>query len=215
MDDDPLICQSLELILRDYSQGEIEVIATCTSGEECMQAVSAHEFDVILLDIHLPQMSGIDVTRLLTAHDPHPSIVMLTSLTPRDVAQQCVEAGAQGFISKTDSPEDIIRAVRGAARGIPQFNQNAQHQLLNDIASQQFRSRRDEARQLLRSLPDREYQAVILAARGLTNSEIAAEMYISERTAKAHLSSACTHLGLASMNRVLLGRIVERAAIEE
>ena len=114
-----------------------------------------------------------------------------------------MEAGAEGFVSKTDAADDIIRRIIGVCEGAPQFNTASQKQLIDDLSVTRPRSRPDEARALLDALPDREREAVMLAA-----EEIASRMFISERTAKAHLSSAANKL---DMGRVQMARLVERA----
>ena len=154
IDDDPMICQAMSLILNDYSHGRIEVVSTSTDGETC------------------------------------------------------VRRAAEGFVSKTDAADDIIRRIIGVCEGAPQFNTASQKQLIDDLSVTRPRSRRDEARALLDALPDREREAVMLAAEGYTNAEIASRMFISERTAKAHLSSAANKL---DMGRVQMARLVERA----
>lgn len=139
-------------------------------------------------------------------HAPH--VLILTSLSPTNTVARAVEAGAEGFVSKTDAPEDIIRRVIGVVDGDPQFNPASQRQLIGDLNRQRPQSRRDEARAMLDALPEREREAVLLAAEGFTNAEIAQRMFISERTVKSHLSSAGDRL---CMGRVQMARLVERA----
>lgn len=135
-------------------------------------------------------------------------MLILTSLSPTNTVARAVEAGAEGFVSKTDAPEDIIRRVIGVVDGDPQFNPASQRQLIGDLNRQRPQSRRDEARAMLDALPEREREAVLLAAEGFTNAEIAQRMFISERTVKSHLSSAGDRL---CMGRVQMARLVERA----
>lgn len=155
IDDDPMICQAMSLILNDYSHGRIEVVSTSTDGETCVRRAAEEKPDVVLMDIAMPGVDGI-----------------------------------------------------GVCEGAPQFNTASQKQLIDDLSVTRPRSRRDEARALLDALPDREREAVMLAAEGYTNAEIASRMFISERTAKAHLSSAANKL---DMGRVQMARLVERA----
>lgn len=159
IDDDPMICQAMRLILEDYSTGRLNVVFTCTDGGQAVD-----------------------------------------------------EAGAEGFVSKTDAPEDIIRRITDVCDGLPQFNPSSQRQLINDLNMQQPQSRRDEARAMLDALPEREREAVVLAADGYTNAEIAERMFISERTVKAHISSAGDRL---CMGRVQMARLVERADLPD
>lgn len=212
VDDDPMICQAMSLILNDYSQGRITVISTSLNGDDCITKARDEHPDVILMDIAMPGLDGIEATRLLKLLSPSPHVLMLTSLSPSGTVERAAEAGAEGFVSKTDAPEDIIQRVLGVCDGNPQFNPASQKQLIDDLHAMQPQSRREEARQLLNGLPEREREAVILAAEGFTNAEIAARMFISERTAKAHLSSASDKL---NMGRVQMARLVERADLPQ
>ena len=212
VDDDPMICQAISLILNDYSQGRITVISTSLNGDDCITKARDEHPDVILMDIAMPGLDGIEATRLLKLLSPSPHVLMLTSLSPSGTVERAAEAGAEGFVSKTDAPEDIIQRVLGVCDGNPQFNPASQKQLIDDLHAMQPQSRREEARQLLNGLPEREREAVILAAEGFTNAEIAARMFISERTAKAHLSSASDKL---NMGRVQMARLVERADLPQ
>lgn len=208
VDDDPMICQAMSLILHDYSKGAINVAFTATDGRDALELAGLHHPDVALVDIAMPGMGGIETTRRLRGLGQAPHVLILTSLSPSETVEQAVEAGAEGFVSKTDAPEDIISRVFGVYRGDPQFNTASQRQLIDDIGAQQPRSRRDEARRVLNALPAREREAVVYAAEGYTNAQIAARMFISERTAKAHLSSASEKL---VMTRIEMARLVERA----
>lgn len=212
IDDDPMIGQAMRLILEDYSDGLVSVVSTSTSGEDAILHAREERPDVVLMDIAMPHMDGIETTRQLRALPHPPHVLMLTSLNPSDTVERAIEAGAQGFISKTDAPEDIIRRVIDVCDGLPQFNPASQQQLIAGLSAQQPQSRRDEARSMLDTLPERERDAVILAAEGYTNAEIGRRMFISERTVKAHLSSASEKL---CMGRVQMARLVERADLSE
>lgn len=208
IDDDPMICQAMSLILTDYSDGRIAVASTSTDGADAVARAAEEHPDVVLMDIAMPGVDGIEATRRMRALPQPPHVLILTSLSPGNTVERAVEAGAEGFVSKTDAPDDIIRRVIGVTEGAPQFNTASQRQLIGDLNAAQPRSRRDAARALLDALPERERQAVLLAAEGCTNAEIAAQMFISERTAKAHLSNAGDKL---AMGRMQMARLVERA----
>lgn len=208
IDDDPMICQAMRLILTDYSSGRIDVVSTSTDGALALAHAEREQPDVVLMDIAMPGMDGIEATRRLRALPHAPHVLILTSLSPTNTVARAVEAGAEGFVSKTDAPEDIIRRVIGVVDGDPQFNPASQRRLIGDLNRQRPQSRRDEARAMLDALPEREREAVLLAAEGFTNAEIAQRMFISERTVKSHLSSAGDRL---CMGRVQMARLVERA----
>ena len=198
----------MRLILTDYSHGRIAVAFTSTDGRDALAKAEATAPDVVLMDIAMPGMDGIEATRRLRALPKAPHVLILTSLSPSDTVARAVEAGAEGFVSKTDAPDDIIRRVEGVCEDAPQFNTASQRQLIGDLHAQRPRMRRDEARAMLDALPERERETVLLAAEGFTNAQIAERMFISERTAKAHLSSAADKL---AMSRVQMARLVERA----
>ena len=208
IDDDPMICQAMRLILTDYSSGRIDVVSTSTDGALALAHAEREQPDVVLMDIAMPGMDGIEATRRLRSLPHAPHVLILTSLSPTNTVARAVEAGAEGFVSKTDAPEDIIRRVIGVVDGDPQFNPASPRPLIGDLNRQRPQSRRDEARAMLDALPEREREAVLLAAEGFTNAEIAQRMFISERTVKSHLSSAGDRL---CMGRVQMARLVERA----
>lgn len=208
IDDDPMICQMMRLILEDYSSGRISVAFACTNAADAIEHASHNPPDVVLADIAMPGMDGIEATRQLRMLPDPPHVLILTSLSPNNTVERAIEAGAEGFVSKTDAPEDIIRRVADVCEGEPQFNPASQRQLIGDLHQHQPQSRRDEARAMLDALPEREREAVILAAEGFTNAEISEKMLISERTVKAHISSAADKL---CMGRVQMARLVERA----
>lgn len=209
-DDDPMVCQSLALLLSQGSQGDIEVIATCHDGQEAVDATLRLHPDVALLDLDMPVLDGIAATRAIKASDPAVHVLILTSVNPRSNVERAVEEGAEGFISKADDVTAMVGYIVEANEGHPQFSESSHQQLLADMRETRLSERQREARQLLLALPERERETVICAAQGLSNQEIAAQMCISERTVKAHLTAACDKL---SMNRVMLARLVERAGM--
>lgn len=159
IDDDPMICQAMRLILEDYSTGRLNVVFTCTDGGQAVDEAGRHHPDVVLMDVAMPGMDGIEATRRLRALPQPPHVLILTSLSPSGTVERAVEAGAEGFVSKTDAPEDIIRRITDVCDGLPQFNPSSQRQLINDLNMQQPQSRRDEARAMLDALPEREREA--------------------------------------------------------
>ena len=141
VDDDPMICQAMSLILNDYSHGRIEVASTSTDGETCVRRAAEEKPDVMLMDIAMPGVDGIEAARLLRSLSPAPHVLILTSLSPSGTVERAVEAGAEGFVSKTDAADDIIRRIIGVCEGAPQFNTASQKQLIDDLSVTRPRSR--------------------------------------------------------------------------
>ncbi|BDR55235.1 DNA-binding response regulator [Bombiscardovia apis] len=211
VDDDPMICQAMALIINTSSSGRVTVISTAQNAADALKHAQKEHPDIVLMDLAMPGISGIEATAKLRSLPNPPHVLVLTSLSPSTTVEHAVEAGAEGFISKTDPPEEIVDRIIGAYSGDPQFNLVSQRQLITRLTASQPMTRRNEARTLLYSLTDRERQATLLAAEGYTNQEIAERMYVSERTVKAHLSSTCDKL---CMSRVQLARLVERADLD-
>ncbi|MBW3087345.1 response regulator transcription factor [Bifidobacterium sp. 82T24] len=208
VDDDPMICQAMSMILNDYSAGRVSVVSTSNNGDDAVSRARVEHPDVVLMDIAMPDGDGITATARLRGLPSAPHVLILTSLSPKGTVERAAEAGAEGFVSKTDAPQEIIDRIVSVCEGRPQYNPASQRQLLADLHAHRPMTRRDEARSLLDSLSEREREAVLLAAEGLTNQEIAARMFTSERTTKAHLSSASEKL---CMSRVQLAQLVGRA----
>ena len=202
-DDDPMVCQSLTLLLTQGSHGLINVVATCHDGQEAVEAARDIHPDVALLDLDMPVMDGISATRGIKSTDPSVHVLILTSVNPRNNVERAIEEGAEGFIA-------MVGYITEANAGHPQFSTSSNQQLLEDMREIKLSTRQDEARRLLYTLPQRERETVVYAAQGLSNQEIALRMCISERTVKAHLTAACDKL---CMNRVMLARLVERAGL--
>ena len=208
IDDDPLVCQAMSMILRDYSQGRVSVVSTSTDGATAVRNADSEHPDVVLMDVAMPGIDGIETTRRLRALRNPPHVLILTSLNPSNTVERSVEAGAEGFVSKTDAPEDIIRRIVGICEGTPQFNPASQRQLINDLSMQRPQSRRDEARALLDTLPSRERASRAARRRSCTTPRSQDACSYRNATAKAHLSSAADKL---DMGRVQMARLVERA----
>ena len=119
IDDDPLVCQAMSMILRDYSQGRVSVVSTSTDGATAVRNADSEHPDVVLMDVAMPGIDGIETTRRLRALRNPPHVLILTSLNPSNTVERSVEAGAEGFVSKTDAPEDIIHRIVGICEETP------------------------------------------------------------------------------------------------
>lgn len=204
-DDDALVRSALHTILT--AQG-VEVVAQVSDGDEIVAAVQAHRPDVVLTDLRMARMSGVDAARELRRMADPPPVVVLTSFGSEQAVLDAVAAGAAGFLAKDAGPEDIARAVRAAADGGAAMDPRSLRYVL-DRMNADATAPTHRAAEALEVLTDREREVAGAVARGMSNAQIAAVTYCSETTVKTHISRALTKLELA--NRVQLALLVARA----
>ncbi|WP_275477793.1 response regulator [Herbidospora cretacea] len=193
-DDQELVRTGFRMILD--AQPDIEVVATVADGAEAVAEARRLRPDVCLLDIRMPKLDGIEVTRLLAGPGvPDPMrVVIVTTFDLDDYVYGALRAGACGFLLKDSGPALLIEAVRAAAAGDALVSPSVTVRLLAHLARPRQPASPPE------SLTDRELDVVRLVARGRTNQEVAAELFVSLSTVKTHLASVQSKLGLR--NRV-------------
>jgi DNA-binding NarL/FixJ family response regulator len=168
-----------------------EVVAECGDGVEAVERLPGLSLDVVLMDIRMPRMDGIEATRSLGGAVP---VLVLTTFGEDEVLWGALEAGAAGFVLKDSSAEDLIAAARAVAGGGAWFDQAVAPRVL----AQYRRLVAPAARQVARidDLTDREHDVLRLMARGATNAEIAGELFVAEATVKTHVGSIFMKLGV-------------------
>jgi DNA-binding NarL/FixJ family response regulator len=210
-DDQPLIRASLRIILSD--QEDLTVVAEAADGAEAVARARELRPDVCLIDIRMPRLDGIEVTRALARPgSPHPPrIVVVTSFDLDEYVYGALRAGAVGFILKDAGPTLLIEAVRAAYAGDALVSPSVTLRLLRHVTATAAPPDRTPA-----PLSDREMDVVRAVARGRTNREIAAELFISLSTVKSHLAGIHTKLGLRNRVEVAAwaweSRLVDRIA---
>ncbi|WP_432173634.1 response regulator [Streptomyces sp. Tue6028] len=190
VDDQPLIRSGFRALLD--LEDDIEVVAEAADGEEGLVLVKEHLPDVALIDIQMPVMDGIEATRLIAA-DPALAgvhVVMLTNYGMDEYVFDALRAGAAGFLVKDIVPDDLLHAVRVAARGDALLAPSITRKLIHRYVTQPLPT----TSTALEELTGREREAVTLAAQGLSNDQIAEHMVISPMTAKTHINRAMTKL---------------------
>jgi len=195
-DDQEIVCTGLAMILG--AQDGIEVVATAVDGQDAVEQARELRPDVCLLDIRMPRMNGIEATRALAGPgvaDPM-AVVVVTTFDLDEYVYGALQAGARGFLLKDCGPQLLTHAVRAAADGGSLIAPTVTTRLLRTFAD------RDTPLQPTSPLTEREEQVLVAVARGLTNHEVAAELYISLSTVKTHLGSLMGKLGVR--NRVEL-----------
>jgi DNA-binding NarL/FixJ family response regulator len=178
------------------AQPDIDVIAQGGNGREAVRLAETHRPDVVLMDIRMPEMDGIDATRRILA-DPANAATRVLVLTTFDVDEyvyEALSAGASGFLLKDSTAEDLVSAVRVVARGDALLAPQVTGRLIREFARQ--RQARPRPAPALATLTARETEVLGLIASGLSNGEIAARLVVSEHTVKTHVARVFTKLGL-------------------
>jgi DNA-binding NarL/FixJ family response regulator len=209
VDDDPLVRSALSLMLG--GQSDIEVVGEAPNGEVGLAMVSELEPDVVLMDIRMPVMDGLEATQVLFQRPSPPSVVVLTTFDADDHVLRAIAAGADGFLLKDTPPGDIVSAIRTVAAGDAMLSPSATRSLVSRLRSTTSTDRVSTAAERLTVLTERELEVAVCVGRGLSNSEIASELYLSIPTVKSHVSRLLTKLD--STNRVQVAMVVHDAGL--
>ncbi|MDC5698022.1 response regulator transcription factor [Intrasporangium calvum] len=209
VDDDPVVRMGVRHMLSVAP--DIEVVAEVSDGDEVIGGVQAHGPDVLVLDVRMARVGGLEAIRALKARPEAPKILMFTVWDQDDVAGRAIEAGADGFLLKTASPEEIRSGIRNVAAGLGAVSPKTAAQLFTMVRSDSMSAQRADAARLVASLTVRERDVVAGLARGLSNAELARELFVSETTVKTHLASAFAKLGVD--NRARAAILADRAGL--
>jgi len=201
VDDQTLVRTGFRMIL-DH-EPDIEVVGEAADGLEALDAAARLEPDVILMDVRMPNMDGIEATRHLTdptRNQPH-KVIILTTFDLDEYVFNALGAGASGFLLKDAPTDDLVRAVRVVASGDALVDPAVTRRLIEAFVvatgnggGAPVARRRDDA--ALAQLTEREVEVLQALARGLSNAEVAADLYVSETTVKTHVGHILTKLGL-------------------
>lgn len=192
VDDHVVVRQGLKMVLG--LEDDIEIVGEASNGEEAVAAARELEPQVVLMDLLMPVMNGVDAIRNIKANQPEIEIVALTSVLEDRLVIEAVEAGAMGYLLKETGPDTLFEAIRAASRGEVRLDPRARKRLLREVRTPEMRE----------SLTARETDTLRLLARGLANREIASELGVSEMTVKTHVSSILSKLDLKSRTQAAL-----------
>jgi len=188
-DDQPLVRSGLRMLIADTS--DIDVVGEAGTGAQAVQIARDVDPDVVMMDIRMPGMDGIEATRMITAALPAVHVVILTTFDDDDNVYRSLRAGASGFLVKDMALDDILAAIRVVAAGDALIAPSVTRRLIEEFAGRPDPAPR--AREIS-GVTEREREVLTLVGRGLSNGEIAAQLYISTATAKAHVAHLFTKL---------------------
>jgi DNA-binding NarL/FixJ family response regulator len=199
-DDQGMVRSGFTVLLN--AQPDIEVIAEAVNGQEAIaQAASLHP-DVILMDVRMPVLDGLQATREITAmHDP-PKILVLTTFDLDDYVYEALRSGASGFLLKDASARELSEAVRLVAAGDALLAPGVTRRLIAEFA--RMGGPRTPSRKQLEGLTERESEVLALVARGMSNGEIAGHLVVAEQTVKTHVSRILMKLGLRDRTQAVV-----------
>jgi len=208
VDDDALVRSALRLILG--GDPAITVVGEASDGQEGVALVESLRPDVVLMDIRMPRLDGLAATERALALQPDLVVVVLTTFDTDDMVLSALRLGARGFLLKDTPPADLVAAVRAAAAGQPMLSPSVTGQLIAAVAA--TGPRQDaEARARLATLTEREHEVALAVARGQSNAEIAASLFMSVATVKSHVGRLFGKLGVE--NRVQVAICVHEAGL--
>ena len=194
VDDQPLLRTGFRLVLQ--TEPDLEVVGEAADGEVAVTQARALHPDVVLMDIRMPRVDGVEATRRLTADPAGPRVLVLTTYDLDEYVVEALRAGASGFLLKDVPAADLVEAVRVVHRGEAVVAPRVTRRLLDRFAAH-LPSAAPAARDpRLPDLTDREREVLLLVARGLSNAEIAARLVLGETTVKTHVSNLLAKLGV-------------------
>lgn len=199
VDDDPLVRSGLRLLLG--GEADLEIAAEAGNGREAIDRHISEPVDMMLMDLRMPVLDGIAATAALKEFENAPAVIVLTTFDADEYVVRALAVGADGFLLKDTPPSDIVAAIKNVLRGQPALSPSVTAALIKQvIGGDGTTARASAARESLTALTERERAVAVCVATGASNAEIAAELYMSVATVKAHISHIFAKLG--ATNRV-------------
>ena len=199
-DDQGMVRSGFSVLLN--AQPDIEVIAEAVNGEEAIARAAELHPDVILMDVRMPVLDGLQATRVITAMDGAPKVLVLTTFDLDDYVYEALRSGASGFLLKDASAGELAAAVRLVAAGDALLSPGVTRRLIAEFA--RMGAPRSPGRHQLDGLTERESEVLALVARGMSNAEIAGYLVVAEQTVKTHVSRILMKLGLRDRTQAVV-----------
>ena len=194
VDDQELVRAGFRMVLD--AQDDMTVVGEAGDGAAALAAISQARPDVVLMDIRMPRMDGVEATRQLSAAGELPKVLVLTTFDLDDYAFAALKAGASGFLLKDAGPAELLTAIRAVHGGDAVVAPSTTRRMLDPVIPHLPSGGADAAEARLEPLTDREREVMMAVARGLSNTEIAAELFLAEATVKTHIGRILHKLGL-------------------
>ncbi|MFF5975225.1 response regulator [Streptomyces sp. NPDC012769] len=194
VDDQMMVREGFSVLLG--AMPDIEVVGEAVNGREAVAQVAALRPDVVLMDIRMPELNGIDATREIVAADADAKVLVLTTFDLDEYVYQALRAGASGFLLKDASARQLAEGVRVVAAGEALLAPTVTRRLITEFAKSSAVSPRPPALARIGDLTERETEVLVLIAQGLSNAEIADHLVVAESTIKTHVSRILVKLGL-------------------
>ncbi|MEW8971793.1 MAG: response regulator transcription factor [Mesobacillus sp.] len=196
-DDHHVVRRGLVFFLK--TQKDLEIIGEAENGRKAVEMAKELKPDIILMDLAMPEMDGIEATKMIKEKDPSIKIMILTSFSDQDHVIPALEAGASGFQLKDIQPDELVTSIRKMVKGENQLHPKATSHLLANLSTSS-----NPKKSLLEELTKRELEVLKEIAKGKSNKEIAASLYITEKTVKTHVSNLLAKLELADRTQAAL-----------
>ncbi|MDY6917156.1 MAG: response regulator transcription factor [Chloroflexota bacterium] len=204
-DDHPLLREAIRSAFEQHD--DIEVLAEASDGDEAVSLCSKLKPDVVVMDIVMPRLSGIEATKQIRKVSPGTAVLILTAYDDDRYVIGLLEAGAAGYLLKSARGQDLVEAVRTVRAGESVLHPTIIAKILKHRMHQNQTGAAE--RKIAEPLSERESEILKLAARGMSNKDIAAELFLSVRTVKAHLSNIFNKLGVASRTEAIVKGVRE------
>jgi DNA-binding NarL/FixJ family response regulator len=207
-----LLCDD-HTILRDglrnllNSEEDIEVVGEAADGHQAIEAVRALQPDVVIMDINMPNLGGVEAVEQLTAELPELRILILTMFNHDEYLYRTIRAGAQGYLLKDAPVSEVVDAIRTVMNGGSVLNASLTNKLMTS-----FREQKNEEDTVERLSP-REHEVLTALVQGLSNKEIADKLFISETTVKLHISNIFKKLGVKSRSQAIMHAVKEKLVV--
>lgn len=206
-DDHAMVRRGLQVFLA--TQPDIEMIGEAANGKETLERAQLLNPDVVLMDLNMPLLNGIETTARLAKEQPHMKVIVLTSFIDNDHVLPAIRAGARGYLLKDIEPEDLVAAIRRVHQGQVELHPDAAGLLMTHVTTTEGADEISETGHhdetlLLDKLTRREQEVLQLIASGMNNREISEALYITEKTVKTHVSHLLDKLGVADRTQAAI-----------